>query len=568
MSNFKKILDSFSVKKTLNPKIWKNPSDPEKSVMKPEVRKALTKIAEKFVEFMGDDVFVEDIVLTGSLANFNWSEYSDFDLHVIVDLQQYEEQAEIYKELFNLKKQVFNEKHDIKIYGYDVELYAQDQEESHYSSGVYSIMNDEWLNKPKKFEIDVDKKVLKDKIECWTTKIDNALETATLEDDLEVLDNIKEKIKDYRKSGLEKDGELSYENLVFKFLRRSGHIEKLYGMANKVLDKELSVENRLTESDLSKDEFNTVVNDSSFYSDLMKIITDKKNFKFSPGLKIISDDDVMTIQKGLEKLGFNLDIHGVDGKFGKETEDAIKDFQSKYELSPTGEIGEKDLKHLLVALVLKGFKDSDFGPGSSSSASGKYVPASTSDVEFVKTIVDRIEGGYYHPKMQDRNPKKFSAMGDSGETMFGIDRKHGASLERESPAAKEFWNLIDQQNASENWPYLYTADDNPTLKQKLIELSASFIGEWFRDLSDRYLSPKAREIVMSDPKLKMNFFYAAYNGSGFFQKWGKKFSDEVERGNSNIENLREFVLKLREEYPNFLIQRSGRKMRNIFDLMA
>jgi hypothetical protein len=95
-----------------------------------------------------------------------------------------------------------------------------------------------------------------------------------------------------------------------------------------------------------------------------------------------------------------------------------------------------------------------------------------------------------------------------------------------------------------------------------------FIGEWFRDLSDRYLSPKAREIVMSDPKLKMNFFYAAYNGSGFFQKWGKKFSDEVERGNSNIENLREFVLKLREEYPNFLIQRSGRKMRNIFDLMA
>ena len=62
----------------------------------------------------GDEVFVEDIHLTGSLANFNWSEFSDFDLHVIVDFEQYEKQSDLYKELFNLKKQVFNDKHDIR----------------------------------------------------------------------------------------------------------------------------------------------------------------------------------------------------------------------------------------------------------------------------------------------------------------------------------------------------------------------------------------------------------------------------------------------------------------------
>lgn len=91
MSNFQQILNSFSIKKTLNPKVWENPNDPNKATMVPKVRKALERIADEFIEYLGDDVFVEDVVLTGSLANFNWSEFSDFDLHIIVDMQQYEE---------------------------------------------------------------------------------------------------------------------------------------------------------------------------------------------------------------------------------------------------------------------------------------------------------------------------------------------------------------------------------------------------------------------------------------------------------------------------------------------
>ena len=90
MSKFKQILNSFSIKETLNPKVWENPDDPKKSTMVPKVRKALERIAEEFVDYLGENVFVEDVVLTGSLSNFNWSEFSDFDLHVIVDLQQYD----------------------------------------------------------------------------------------------------------------------------------------------------------------------------------------------------------------------------------------------------------------------------------------------------------------------------------------------------------------------------------------------------------------------------------------------------------------------------------------------
>jgi predicted nucleotidyltransferase len=241
MNKFQKILNSFSIKKTLNPKIWENPEDPNKSTMVSEVRMALERIADEFIEYLGDDVFVDDVVLTGSLANFNWSEFSDFDLHIIIDLKQYEDDSELYQELFNLKKQVFNDKHNIKIYRYDVELYAQDIEESHYSSGVYSIMNNEWISKPKKFKLEIDREVLKNKIDCWTEKIDKGLES----DEPKTLDSIKEKLKDYRKSGLEKDGELSYENLVFKFLRRSGHIQKLFDTADNIIDKGLSIERKL-----------------------------------------------------------------------------------------------------------------------------------------------------------------------------------------------------------------------------------------------------------------------------------------------------------------------------------
>lgn len=248
MSKFKKILKSFSIRETLNPKVWENPSEPGKAKMKSKVREGLLRIAEEFIDYLGEDIFVEDIVLTGSLANFNWSEYSDFDLHIHIDLKQFGDEAPLYKELYDLKKFIFNERHNIKIFGYDVELYAQDVSEPHVASGVYSVMNDEWLNEPKKVDFELDEKVLTDKISCWTEKIDKAVNTDTVEDDVQVLENLRKKLKEYRKSGLEKDGELSYENLVFKFLRRSGHIQKLFDSTHKAVDKQLSLEKKIEES--------------------------------------------------------------------------------------------------------------------------------------------------------------------------------------------------------------------------------------------------------------------------------------------------------------------------------
>ena len=242
MNNSQKILDSFLIKDTLNPKVWENPEDPKKATLVPKVRKALMRIAEEFVDDLGEDVFVEDIYFMGSLVNFNWSEYSDFDLHVIIDFERYGKQEELYKELFDLKKKLFNDKHNIKIFGYDVELYAQPASEKANSDGVYSVMNDEWVHIPTKTHKNIDMSVLKTKIKSWTDKIDDAIEDSKFSGETEKLKKLKDKLKNYRQSGLEKDGEFSYENLVFKYLRRSGHIGKLFDEKTKIKDKELSIE--------------------------------------------------------------------------------------------------------------------------------------------------------------------------------------------------------------------------------------------------------------------------------------------------------------------------------------
>lgn len=110
MSKIKKILSSFSVQNTLNPKIWENPETPKEAKLKPNVKVALEKIADKFVDNLGDDVFVEDVLLMGSLTNFNWSDFSDFDLHVVIDFERYGNQEELYFELFDLKKKGFQRK--------------------------------------------------------------------------------------------------------------------------------------------------------------------------------------------------------------------------------------------------------------------------------------------------------------------------------------------------------------------------------------------------------------------------------------------------------------------------
>lgn len=240
------ILSSFKQQDTLNKEIWQNANSLEKSKMNPKVRERLLEIAYEYQEFLDVDVVVSDVQMTGSLVNYNWSEYSDIDLHLIVDFNQFpKNQLPLYEKLFKLKKTIFNLRHNIKIYGYDVELYTQDENEKRTEdSGAYSVLHDEWINLPKKEKIVIDKKILMDKVNSWVEKIDNAIEDAEeskLEDSFKIINKLDDKIKEYRQSGLKKGGEYSYENLAFKYLRRNGYLEKLMTFNTKKMDKELSL---------------------------------------------------------------------------------------------------------------------------------------------------------------------------------------------------------------------------------------------------------------------------------------------------------------------------------------
>jgi hypothetical protein len=242
----KDIIKSFEPQDELNPKIWeKGGKEPE---MKPEVRERLLNIAYEFIDFVGVDMVITDIVLTGSLSNYTWSKYSDFDLHVIINFLQFpENQRDLYKELFNLKKILFNQKFNIKIFGYEVELYLEDDAEAHFSSGVYSLLFDLWEINPEKQKVSIDKKTIESKSKQWMKIIDGVLENIQDEDietAKELIKKYSDKLKRFRTCGLEKNGDYSSENLVFKTLRRNGYLEKLRTAKEKLVQKKLSIDEK------------------------------------------------------------------------------------------------------------------------------------------------------------------------------------------------------------------------------------------------------------------------------------------------------------------------------------
>jgi len=242
------IIKSFVVKDTLNPKVWDNSNDIKKAKIKPEIKKGLLDIAKEFIEFLDEEVFIEDIMLTGSLSNYNWSEYSDFDLHIIIDLDQFEGDGDVYLKLFSAKKLIFNDKHNLTIKGYDVEVYPQDDKEEHTAEGQYSLMNEEWLVVPKKEKPPVNKSKLKLKITHWVDFVKKTLkdaDEASLKVSKTKIKKLTDKLRKFRKGGLEKGGEFSNENLVYKYLRRSGLLDKVFNYQYKKRTKELSIENEI-----------------------------------------------------------------------------------------------------------------------------------------------------------------------------------------------------------------------------------------------------------------------------------------------------------------------------------
>ncbi len=217
-----------TVNRRLNPKIW------DADTLKPEVKAKLIEIAQAFEEFIGIDIDVAEYTITGSNANYTWTEYSDLDLHLIVPGTP----TDAERELYSAKKALWAEQHDITIKGLPVECYVQGADEPHHSTGVYSLSRDQWLVEPKKVKPKIDDAA----VEAKKDGVMRELEMAMLSKDINKLRAVKEKIVKMRKAGLERAGEWSVENLVFKILRNLGLIDQLTEKIRELEDQELSLE--------------------------------------------------------------------------------------------------------------------------------------------------------------------------------------------------------------------------------------------------------------------------------------------------------------------------------------
>ena len=227
---------------TLNPKFWD-----EDNKFNQRIRGKLLTIANDFFDSLKLDVEIKDIQLTGSLANYNYTDYSDFDTHIIIDFKDVDKNVDLVKTAVDNLRINWNIKHDITIKGYPVELYVQDITEQHTASGLFSLMNNKWIKEPKynKPEIDEDDVTLKSESYMKTIdKLEKLTNVSNLKmDDLDTYFNyakkLKEKIHSGRKEGLKtKAAEFSIENLVFKELRNNGYFGKLIDMIDSLYDKQ------------------------------------------------------------------------------------------------------------------------------------------------------------------------------------------------------------------------------------------------------------------------------------------------------------------------------------------
>lgn len=243
MSTFSQFLREFEstlqYHDELNSKLW---SDKR---LKKDVREHLLEIAKTWAKFAEiPQSAIVDIIMTGGNANYNYTKYSDIDLHLLVHKNKIAScDEDILDDYLKDKKNLWKLNHDIKIHGYDVELYAQDTEEpTSMDQGVYSILHDKWLSKPQKVKVNLKNREVQRKVLHLKNMIDFFIDNRS--DDVDEMEKFKEKLRDMRSSAIQKGGEFSIENLAFKELRNLGYLDKFSDYIINVQDKSLSLKGK------------------------------------------------------------------------------------------------------------------------------------------------------------------------------------------------------------------------------------------------------------------------------------------------------------------------------------
>jgi len=240
---------TFEKQTELNPRFWQD------GELKPKISRRLEKIAREFLEGIdtpvahkaGDGEMValmEDLRLTGSLANYNWSKYSDVDLHIVVDFSKIDENTELVEQFFYGLIWRWNELHDITIYGHEVEIFVENVGHVTHSAGIYSITNQKWVIEPDPDKVEFDYVTARKKADAIETEVNMIEKFADQKPRaaLKSVERLKQKIRRMRKAGLHSsEQEYSAENIAFKILRREDTLDKLNDIRYTSQDRILSI---------------------------------------------------------------------------------------------------------------------------------------------------------------------------------------------------------------------------------------------------------------------------------------------------------------------------------------
>ena len=236
MKSFQDLRLTLMYHEDLNVKFW------DGLTLRTEVRDKLLEIGYIWAEFAKiPSNAIQDIILVGGNANYNYTEYSDLDLHLVVDKDEIAAcQTDFLDDFLRDKKRLWALTHDVNLYGQPVELYAQDIDDPvPKNQGTYSVLNGWWIQEPRKQYVDFSDPLLKQKVRDMMERIDDLIDTQA--DDITVLNKLKEKIRTMRGSAIQRGGEFALENLVFKELRNRGYLDKLSKYIRTIEDRNLSL---------------------------------------------------------------------------------------------------------------------------------------------------------------------------------------------------------------------------------------------------------------------------------------------------------------------------------------
>ena len=237
------LTEQFEVHDTLNPKFWLN------NKLIDSVRTKILEIVNQFVSTCDIPLHIVDIHIVGSQASYNYTQYSDLDVHIISNFELVDCSKEILQTAYNSIKTKFNSDYDITIKGVDVELYVEDIKSTVMSNGIYSLYEDTWIKFPKKLT-DVPEVDVSEELNKWTARINDAIQNH----DSAQVESLIDELYIVRKNSLDIEGEYGPGNQLFKEVRNLGLLDKLKDAYKASRSKELSLEHlqRLHEDSRSK----------------------------------------------------------------------------------------------------------------------------------------------------------------------------------------------------------------------------------------------------------------------------------------------------------------------------